>query len=446
MQKQLARGETKQRVLAKELAAAVDALQRIGQQGSAGNQGTAVSSALDEQRQRLVDTARALGDIAQRRAAAIRQHGSPPVEAAEGAHARVTKARIVSLLEVGGGRSESAAPSAAAPSEADVLSHVDEWEEAQRHEMHDEAGFAVLSPKHGDMAAAAGRGEAGAQEASLYGSGGSALYAGRARNPRKLDLSHYDVSSMLGHRNDPREELKARDAVADLKAYYSALQAHTKKKALKHGPHNARLADSEARDDLTNFYDDEAAEEGLDTDPKTGLKRGQHDALYELAANGRTRTKHALHRESTQQAQQDLNAFYKHLRREMNVAPPPPRFKPTGLRAFFGTLSKEGRGGHTPSSRPSGAARAGDAVHGWESGLAARNDLMGYFGTLSKEGRGGHTPSLPPAHTNLRRANQALSSASASNDLDYFYDRLGQSADASNKLHTQPKGYRLSNV
>ena len=51
----------------------------------------------------------------------------------------------------------------------------------------------------------------------LYGSGGSALYAGRARNPRKLDLSHYDVSSMLGHRNDPREELKARDAVADLK-------------------------------------------------------------------------------------------------------------------------------------------------------------------------------------------------------------------------------------
>ena len=41
---------------------------------------------------------------------------------------------------------------------------------------------------------------------------------------------------------------------------------------------------------------------------------------------------------------------------------------------------------------------------------------------------------------------QALSSASASNDLDYFYDRLGQSADASNKLHTQPKGYRLSNV
>jgi hypothetical protein len=35
--------------------------------------------------------------------------------------------------------------------------------------MHDEAGFAVLSPKHGDMAAAAGRGEAGAQEASLYG-------------------------------------------------------------------------------------------------------------------------------------------------------------------------------------------------------------------------------------------------------------------------------------
>ncbi len=31
---------------------------------------------------------------------------------------------------------------------------------------------------------------------------------------------------------------------------------------------------------------------------------GQHDALYELAANGRTRTKHALHRESTQQAQQ----------------------------------------------------------------------------------------------------------------------------------------------
>ena len=40
-QKQLARGETKQRVLAKELAAAVDALQRIGQQGSGGNEGTA---------------------------------------------------------------------------------------------------------------------------------------------------------------------------------------------------------------------------------------------------------------------------------------------------------------------------------------------------------------------------------------------------------------------
>ncbi len=32
---------------------------------------------------------------------------------------------------MGGGRSESAAPSAAAPSEADVLNHVDEWEEAQ---------------------------------------------------------------------------------------------------------------------------------------------------------------------------------------------------------------------------------------------------------------------------------------------------------------------------
>ena len=32
---------------------------------------------------------------------------------------------------MGGGRSESEAPSAAAPSEADVLSHVDEWEEAQ---------------------------------------------------------------------------------------------------------------------------------------------------------------------------------------------------------------------------------------------------------------------------------------------------------------------------
>ena len=41
---------------------------------------------------------------------------------------------------------------------------------------------------------------------------------------------------------------------------------------------------------------------------------------------------------------------------------------------------------------------------------------------------------------------QGLSSASASNDLDYFYDRLGQRKDASNKLHTQPEGFRLSKV
>lgn len=39
-------------------------------------------------------------------------------------------------------------------SEADVLNHVDEWEEAQRDEMHAEDGFHVLSPTHGDMAAA----------------------------------------------------------------------------------------------------------------------------------------------------------------------------------------------------------------------------------------------------------------------------------------------------
>jgi hypothetical protein len=51
----------------------------------------------------------------------------------------------------------------------------------------------------------------------LYGSGGSALYAGRASNARKRALSQYDVRSMLGHRNDPREELKAQDAAADLK-------------------------------------------------------------------------------------------------------------------------------------------------------------------------------------------------------------------------------------
>jgi len=149
----------RQRALAKKLASVVDALKDIRllsnadaltrHAGSAGD--ARAHTALDEQRQRLVDTARTLEGIARHKAAAIRQqrgraHTLTPADA----HTRAlaTKAKMTSLFELvlGSGaralvRHEGRSTRATKVDGADVLSHMDDWEEAQRHDMHDESGF-----------------------------------------------------------------------------------------------------------------------------------------------------------------------------------------------------------------------------------------------------------------------------------------------------------------
>lgn len=250
--------------------------------------------------------------------------------------------------------------------------------------------------------------------------------------------------------------------------------------SLKHGPHNLRIGDGEARDDLGGYYDDEAAREGV------GHARHTHDALYDLAVYGKARVKHALHRESAGQARSELTGFYKNLGRGVpaKTSPDRPRFASTGearhelIDQYFGALSHEGRGQHTRGRRPSGEARRGDAVHGWESTEKARKELFGYFRQLSREGRHGHIKSLPPSAAHRMRDDEAvgditkyykqldaktrnyddeerkkrevnvegLSSASAMNDLDYFYDHASQGDADAKKLHTKPSGFLLPKV
>ena len=94
---------------------------------------------------------------------------------------------------------------------------------------------------------------------------------------------------MLGHRGGDEEE-SGKAARQDIMSFYQDLQQHTKKKTLVHAPPNLRIGASEARDDLSNFYEEQAELEGITPDPKTGLKKGQTDPLYELAAHGRART------------------------------------------------------------------------------------------------------------------------------------------------------------
>ena len=145
---------------------------------------TQPKGALEEERRRLVATARALEDVAveqeqisnihrivalkskcaraltsenfwqRRKAAAIReQGGAASWRNSAGARGMETKARMTRLFQLVP-RAQVLASGSKKVSEADVLSHVDEWEEAQRDEMHAEDGFHVLSPTHGDMAAA----------------------------------------------------------------------------------------------------------------------------------------------------------------------------------------------------------------------------------------------------------------------------------------------------
>ena len=145
---------------------------------------TRPKGALEEERQRLVATARTLEDVAveqeqisknhyivalkskcaraltsenfwqRRKAAAIReQGGAASWRNSAGARGMETKARMTRLFQLVPG-AQSLASRSKKVNEADVLSHVDEWEEAQRDEMHAEDGFRVLSPSHGDMAAA----------------------------------------------------------------------------------------------------------------------------------------------------------------------------------------------------------------------------------------------------------------------------------------------------
>jgi len=362
--------------------------------------------------------------------------------------------------------------------EADVLSHVDEWEEAQRHEMHDEDGFQLLSPKHGDMAAAAGRGYAGAQENEFVGGRFNAV-----ESKTVPDISHLDVHSMLGQRGEMEEE-SDKEARSDLMGYYHSLQQHVKKKPLKHAGPNRRVGDEEARNDLSAFYDDEAAQEGLDVDPETGLRKGQTDPLYDLAAHGKMQVKHALHRESAGEARSDLTGFMKNLGRGFpKISPDRPRFKSSGearqdlFGKYFASLTREGRHEHTHGRRPQGKARHGDAVHGWQSTRAARGDLIGgYFGRLQQEHA--HIQSQAPPSSRTLRARQAdrditdfynrlndatreyskeerqkrevnvegLSSSSANNDLDYFYDHLQKGDEDALKLHKQARAFELPAV
>jgi len=484
----------KQRALAKKLASAVDALQDIGLQShqhaltrsTKSTEYSPAQIALDEQRQRLVDTARTLEGIARRKAAAIREqrgraHARTPAGAR--AHALDAKAHMMSLFQLvpGSGarmlsRSERRKASFKSVSEADVLSHVDDWEEAQRHEMHDEDGFQLLSPAHGDMAAASGRGSAGVSETDFF-SGKRAGSVVGARSKKITGVSQFHVRSRLGHRGGLEEE-SDKDASSDLMHYYHALQLHTKKTPLKHGPPNLRVDDGAARDDLDNFYDDEAAQEGLEVNSETGLRKGQTDPLYDLAANGNIRTKHSLHRESAGQARNDLGSFYKNLGRGFpKISPSRPRFKSSGearkdlFDDYFGKLTKKGKRDHVRG-------------HGWESTKKARSDLFSYFGQPTTEGRHGNTHThtrtqsdtasslhelqdhqadkdLSSFYNNLdassreysreerqkREVNvEGLSSKSANNDLDFFYDHLAKGAADAEKLHTKPSGFVLPKV
>jgi hypothetical protein len=236
-----------QQVLEKKLSSAVDALQKIGLESKAEDQrarprkaaGSQSQGALEQERQRLVQTARALEDVARRKAAAIRESGARR----DGAKARSvsTKAKMTQLFQMVAGAGGAVARSGKGVSEADVLSHVDEWEEAQRHEMHDEDGFQLLSPEHGDMAAAAGRGYAGAQENEFVGGRFNAVASRRVP-----DISHFDIHSMLGHRGGVEEE-SDKAARSDLMGYYHSLQQHVKKKPLKHAGPNPRVGDAEVR-------------------------------------------------------------------------------------------------------------------------------------------------------------------------------------------------------
>ena len=325
---------TQERVLQDRLNSAVNMLQKIGHESEAAKLGAAPKKqktarsqdALEQERQRLVDTARTLENVARRKAAAIREHGAL-ADSAKG-RAVSTQGKMTQLFQLISGVNTRTARGSKGVSEADVLSHVDEWEEAQRDEMHNEDGFQLLRPKHGDMAAAAGRGYDGARENEFVGGRFNALTGGALK--KVPDLEHFDLHSMLGRRGGMEEE-SDKDARNDLMGYYHSLQIHVKKKHLKHAGPNRRIGDEEARDDLSNFYDNEAAQEGLDVDEETGLKKGQTDPLYDLAANGRMQVKHALHRESARQARSDLSGFYKDLGRGFpKISPDRQRFKSTG--------------------------------------------------------------------------------------------------------------------
>jgi len=347
--KRNAKESSRQRALEKKLDDAVEALRRVGgTQGEheEGGAATPQGGALEAQRQRLVATARTLEGIARRKAAAIREQGGGAASRQHTARGRglATKARMTSLFQLVPA-AEALASGTKKVSEADVLSHVDEWEEAQRSEMHQEDGFHVISPSHGDMAAASGRGYDGARENDIFGGRASSLVGGKSQ--KVPDMSQFDVHSMLGHRGGLEEE-SGSEASQDLMGFYHELAQRTKKKPLKHGPHNLRIGDGEARDDLGNYYDDEAAREGA------GHGQHKHDALYDLAVYGKARAKHALHRESAGQARSELTGFYQNLGRGFpKISPDRPRFKSTGearhalFGQYFASLTHEGRGEHT---------------------------------------------------------------------------------------------------
>ena len=77
---------------------------------------------------------------------------------------------------------------------------------------------------------------------------------------------------MLGHRGGAEEE-SGKAARQDIMSFYQDLQQHTKKKTLVHAPPNLRIGASEARDDLSNFYEEQAELEGIT--PRLGSRKGR---------------------------------------------------------------------------------------------------------------------------------------------------------------------------
>jgi hypothetical protein len=104
---------------------------------------------------------------------------------------------------------------------------------------------------------------------------------------------------------------------------------------------------------------------------------------------------------------------------------------------YFGHLQGEGRRGHTDSLAPvsSHVMRDGDAD----------KDIDSFYDTLDD-----HTREYSREQRQKREVNvEGLSSHSAQNDLNYFYDHLAQGdRDIINveKLHEQPKRFLLPKV